>query len=191
MILDSYIIYQFSLLKCSYPLAKKTDDFIISVVSGYDVVPRMTVRGLGHLILSVSDFIKNSKHSKQSIICCSGRCGCGPQIDTDAIEERHETILQELKRPNTESDNDDDDDYEIDGDKHTEHLSPGKHGGKRNAHKKPMIGTHLLKVLSRLFAKEESEMRVSSDHEEDREPLLFTPGRILHLEVEETDEMKS
>ncbi len=161
----------------SYPLAKKTDDFTISVVSGYDVVPRMTIRGLGHLIMSVADLINNSYHSKQSILCCSGRCGWEPDIDEEAIEARQAVNLNELKLPNTETD-DNHDQY----DDHTALTSDTRERKRLKFGK-----SFLMEQLALSVAKKDTGTASSV---EAIRPMVFTPGQIIHLEVTQVDKMK-
>ena len=157
---------------------------MISVVSGYDVVPRMCVRGLGHLILSIDDLIKNCKHTKQSVLCCRGCCGWELDIDVDVIEARQEDTLRELKLPKTESDDKDDDDdkdgNEVDGGGHSEHSSLTRAG--HHSKNKPKIGMKILRLLAQMVA--------TRGAEEERPPMMFTPGRIIHLELEEEDTVK-
>ena len=163
----------------SYPLAKKTDDFIITVVSGYDIVPRATIRGLGHLVLSVADMIENSKHKKQSVLCCTGCFGWEPKIDTDVVEERLEAALQELKVPKTDSEDDTDSVEETD---QASLTTPTGQEGRG-------LGKQVLKQLTRLAFRDEVISLVEGK-EEERAPMTFNPGRILHLEVESVDHMK-
>ena len=78
----------------SYALAEVSKSFITTVVSGYDIVPRMTVRGLAHLALSVRDLIENSADTKQSILCC---VNCNkPEIDPDKVRQRQREAFQHL-----------------------------------------------------------------------------------------------
>ena len=161
-----------TVLLCSYPLAKKSDEFITSVVSGYDVVPRLTIRGIGHVVMSIADLIHNTSHSKQKILCCSGRCGWEPDIDVDVIEARQEANLNELKLPNVEPNKD------------------HKHSGddSNSTKKEVKFGMELLKKqLAVLMSKED---RIRASNEKSGVPMIFTPGKLIHMEVVEVDQIK-
>ena len=157
---------------CSYPLAKKSDEFIISVVSGYDVVPRLTVRGIGHIVMSIADLIHNSSHSKQKILCCTGRCGWEPDIDVDVIEARHEANLNELKLPNTEPNED------------HKHSSDDSNSAKKEV----KFGMELLKKQLAVLMSKEAKIRESNENS--GVPMIFTPGKIIHMQVVEVDQIK-
>ena len=61
-----------------------TEPFILSVVGGNDMVPRMTMRGLAHLKMSVTDLIVKCNNTKQQVLCCTGCCGWQPTIPREA-----------------------------------------------------------------------------------------------------------
>ena len=124
----------------------------------------------------VADLIENSYHSKQSVLCCSGRCGWEPDIDEEAIEARQAASLEDLKLPNTELDND------HNHDDHTA-LTGDTREGKTLKFGKNM----LMKQLALLVAKDSKGMASS---EEANAPMVFTPGKIIHLEVVQVDKMK-
>ena len=134
--------------------------------------------------MSVADFIENSHHSKQSILCCSGRCGWEPDIDVDVIEARQAATLNELKLPATEPDNDHD---------HSDRTALTNGTSVTEKIKKLKFGTRLLmKQLALLVAKRETATAVmnESSSEEADEPMMFTPGQIIHLEVTQVDKIK-
>ena len=136
----------------------------------------MTIRGLGHLIMSVADLIDNSCHSKQSVLCCIGRCGWEPDIDEEAIEARQAANLEELKLPNTELDDD------------HNHDDSRALTGEGRERKRLIFGRNLVMKQLALLMKKEGEGRLSS--EEANTPMMFTPGKIIHLEVAQVDKMK-
>ena len=150
-------------------------------MSGYDVVPRATVRGLGHLVLSVADMIENSKHTKQSVLCCMGRCGWEPDINTDAVEVRLEAAFQELKLPLTESEED------VDGTDQS--ALTNDVSGKRETRPQPELVKRVLNQLTKLALNNEV-VSIAEGKEGERGPMTFTPGRILHLEVVTVNAMK-
>lgn len=160
----------------SYSLAKKTDEFVLSVVSGFDVVPRMTVRGLGHLIVSVADMIENSQHTKHGILCCTGCFHWEPEISIEETEARLAATLDQLKLPLTESSDEDDDktDQAV--------LTTRPQNNK-------MVKKPVLREMAFLMTKNEVATIVEGS-ESERDPMLFTPGRIIHMEVVEFDAMK-
>ena len=133
----------------------------------------MTIRGLGHLVLSVVDMIENSKHKKQSVLCCTNRCGWVPKIDTEVVEERLAATFEELKVPKTDSEDDTDSVDETDQSALTTPTGQEGHG----------LGKQVLKQLTRLAFRDEVISLVEGK-EEERAPMIFNPGRILHLEVE-------
>ena len=131
------------------------------MVGGYDVVPRMTLRGLGHLVCSVEDLIKHSKHTKLNVLCCKKPCGWQPDVaEVDRAEERQADAIKNLHIPRVESD-----------------------GSKKQGR----FGTHLKHRLAKLVSKRGNNSRVQSD-DGDREPMMFIPGRILHMEFETSDD---
>ena len=136
----------------------------------------MTIRGLGHLIMSVADLIDNSCHSKQSVLCCIGRCGWEPDIDEEAIEARQAANLEELKLPNIELDDD------------HNHDDSRALTGEGRERKRLKFGRNLVMKQLALLMKKEGEGTLSS--EEANAPMMFTPGKIIHLEVAQVDKMK-
>ena len=136
----------------------------------------MTIRGLGHLIMSVADLIDNSYHSKHSVLCCSGRCGWEPDIDEEAIEARQTANLEDLKLPNTELDDDHN---------HNDHTVLT--GDTREGNRLKFGKNLLMKQLALLVAK---DSKSTASSEEDNAPMVFTPGKIIHLEVAQVDKMK-
>lgn len=119
----------FSAALYSYDLAERSQSFITTVVNGYEVVPRMTIRGLGHLLMSVEDLIDNSEDTKQNVLCCRET-----KIDPDTVEERQEATLLKLdvKQPGT--------------------VEPNTGG-----HKKNVFGKRLLEQLARLIAAKDNQ----------------------------------
>ena len=165
---------------CSYALAEKSQSFITTVVSGYDIVPRMTIRGLGHLVLSVKDLIDNSEDTKQNVLCC---IDCkNPEVDADKVQQRQEdTLLQlDMKCPGTVE--------EADGpnDSTTGFLT------KMKTKRKFKLGRHLFDHLAKLVVMEKTPKKesLSSREESDRHAMMFTPGRIMHLEVHKVNMLK-
>ena len=162
---------------CSYILAEESQGFITTVVSGYDIVPRMTIRGLGHFALSVRDLINNSDDTKQNVLCC---IDCkDPEVDAATVLERQERDLFKLgvKRPGT---------IEGDGEGARLIVTNGEEF---------QLGRHLVDELAKLGVTEENRLqRLSSDSSEEnkreRHAMMFTPGQIMHLEVEKVDMLK-
>lgn len=150
------------------------------MVSGYDIVPRMTIRGLGHLALSVKDLISHSERTKQNILCC---IDCkSPEVDTDKILQRQmDNLFEDIKRPGT---------VQGDGenDSHTELLVKTKSNGKFK------LGRHLVDHLTKLGVAEKKgprdRMLSDGENQHERHAMMFTPGRIIHLEVEKVDMLK-
>lgn len=68
----------------SYRLAKKTESFIVSVIGGHDMVPRMTMRGLAYLKMTILDLIGTCHHSKPRVLCCTGCFGWTPPTPKDS-----------------------------------------------------------------------------------------------------------
>lgn len=163
----------------SYTLAEKSQSFITTVINGYDIVPRMTIRGLGLLALSVKDLINNSDDTKQNVLCC---IDCkDPEVDEDKILQRQEnTLLKfDVKCPGT---------VQEDGENHSL-LSMTK--------TKPefKLGRHLMDHLAKLVVmdlekKGSRRLNSVSSGENKRHAMMFTPGRIMHLEVEKVDMLK-
>lgn len=125
--------------------------------------------------MSVKDLIDNSGETKQSVLCC---VDCKePEIDPDTVQQRQREALLHLdvKGPGT---------VETDGRE--------GYGAIIEMKKKEMFkfGRHLLEHLSKLMIMESSsKSEVDSSVEED-EAMMFTPGKIIHLEVEQTDNLK-
>ena len=152
------------------------------MISGYDIVPRMTIRGLGHLALSVRDLISNSDHKKQKVLCCID-CHT-PEVDAAAILERQERDLFKLdvKRPGT---------IRVHGDGEEAKLlakTKTKEGFK--------LGRQLVDHLAKLGVAEEGgppespSSNLNEENEHESHAMMFTPGRIMHLEVEKVDMLK-
>ena len=151
------------------------------MVNGYDLVPRMTTRGLGYLALSVKDLIDNSEDTKQNILCC---VNCKkPDIDVDKIQQRQEDTLLKLdvKHPGTVED-----DGQCRYDSTTQLLI------KTKAKKSFKLGRHLLHNLAKLVGMERTRKKESrrSSNEKDRHAMMFIPGRVMHLEVNKVDMLK-
>ena len=166
----------------SYALAEKSRSFITTVICGYDIVPRMTVRGLGHLLFSVKDLIDHSDDTVQSVLCCI-ECR-KPKINPDEIEERQTSAILNLKikRPGTCTGESENDSKIVTTD------------GENSKHTKVQFGRHLLQQLAKLVTTEagnSARREESKSSEEDEEQaMMFTPGCIIHLEVEKVDTLK-
>ncbi len=132
----------------------------------------MTIRGLGHLALSVRDLIRNSDYKKQNVLCCID-CKT-PEVDAATILKRQEDDLfkLEVKRPGTVRIQGDDDEAEL--------LQATKAEFK--------LGRHLVDHLAKLGVADESLSNKENKHE--RHAMMFAPGRIMHLEVEKVDILK-
>lgn len=204
---DDAKVFAFSIiivLFFSYQLAKKTEPFIVSVVGGNDMVPRMTMRGLAYLKMSVSDLIEKCGHTKQRVLCCTGCCGWRPTTP-------HEPDLLKLIPKETALSSLHSLDLAIDetkprpGLKSIENQLPftsvkSQRGRKAASTKKDLpfqVKTKLLKrekhKTMKKFTREflerlvdlEAELKgekVIIEEEEEERPMMFIPGRILHLE---------
>ena len=169
-------------LHYSYILAERSQSFITTVVNGYDMVPRMTIRGLGHLALSVKDLVSHSEDTKQNVLCC---IDCkSPEVDADLILQRQKETLFEfdVKCPGT---------VQEDGEANSQTELLGRTKTKREF----KLGRHLVDHLAKLVTAEtKGPQRLSSDHgsseDNERHAIMFTPGRIMHLEVEKVDMLK-
>ena len=166
----------------SYILAERSQSFITTVVSGYDIVPRMTIRGLGHLALSVRDLISHSEDTKQNVLCC---IDCkSPEVDADTILQRQEDTLFkfDIKRPGT---------VQGDGESNSQTELLVK---KKSSKQEFKLGRHLVDHLAKLVLAETKGVRRlncdDSSKENERHAIMFTPGRIMHLEVEKVDVLK-
>ena len=159
-------------------MAEESQSFITTVVSGYDIVPRMTIRGLAHLAMSVRDLIDNSGNTKQSILCC---VNCKkPEIDPDKVQQRQREALLHL-------------DVKCPGIVETDRQERREGYGaliETKIKEKFKFGRHLLEHLSKLVIMEKSEKREVGSPAEEEEAIMFTPGRIIHLEVEHVDNLK-
>lgn len=153
------------------------------MVSGYDMVPRMTIRGLGHLALSVKDLISHCEDTKQNVLCC---IDCkSPEVDADIILQRQKETLFEfdVKRPGT---------VQEDGESNSQLTELLRTTKTKQEFK---LGRHLVNHLAKLvMAETKGSQRLSSDHgsckDNERHAMMFTPGRIMHLEVEKVDMLK-
>lgn len=56
----------------------------MSVIGGHDMVPRMTMRGLTYLKMTILDLIGKCHHSKPRVLCCTGCCGWAPSTPTES-----------------------------------------------------------------------------------------------------------
>ena len=160
---------------CSFALAEKTQSFITAVISGYDIIPRMTIRGLGHLLVSVKDLIEHSDNTKQFVLCCS--VFKEPKIDLDSIQERQaEAMLHlDVKRPG----------IVLNGERQTSSVIEIKESERKKGRFR--FGKHLLEQLAKLVLSERSSKKDSESAENldsIEQALEFTPGKIIHLEVE-------
>lgn len=143
----------------------------------------MTIRGLGHLALSVRDLIRNSDHKKHNVLCCID-CKT-PDVDAAAILERHERDLFKLdmKCPGTVHVHGDGDEAELLA------KTKNKEGFK--------LGRQLVDHLAKLGVAEERgspnerpSSNLNKENEHESHAMMFTPGRIMHLEVEKVDMLK-
>lgn len=125
----------------------------------------MTVRGLGHFVHSVEDLVKNSKTSKVNVLCCNRCCGWEPEHDeVSEVEQRQADSLQDLKVPRIEDDS----------------------GGKGKGKRKTRFGVKLKERMAELINRKKGS-RIESDGS-DADPMMFIPGRVIHLESESDDE---
>ena len=141
----------------------------------------MTIRGLAHLAVSVRDLIDNSRDTKQSVLCC---VDCRkPDIDPEEIEQRQmDTLLHlDVKGPGTVE--------TVDGGSKRDSYGTVDVESTGKKKKKFKFGKHLLEHLSKLFVMEEGGRR-EADGPVEEEAMMFTPGRIIHLEVEQVDNLK-
>ena len=140
----------------------------------------MTIRGLGHLLLSVRDLLDNTEDTKQSVLCC---VDCQQlSIDQDTIYQRQmDTLLNlDVKRPGTV-----DNERGRSNDVATETVDGDKKKGKFK------FGRHLLDRLAKLVVMEREKRRErDSSEQREEDTMMFAPGRIIHLEVEKVDRLK-
>ena len=61
-----------------------TEPFIVSVIGGHDMVPRMTMRGLAYLKMTILDLIGKCQHTKPRVLCCTGCFGWTPPTPKDS-----------------------------------------------------------------------------------------------------------
>ena len=152
------------------------------MVDGYDIVPRLTTRGLGHLLLSVKDLIDHSKDTKHRVLCCTD-C-TKPDVNPDTIQQRQiDTLLNlDVKRPGTVEDTDG-------GQNDTKRVTDSN----KRKNKLKLRGQDFLFHLSKMFVSERNANNDSKAHkgdEDEEQAMMFIPGRIMHLEVEAVDNLK-
>ena len=188
---------------CSYQLAKKTKSFITSVVGGNDMVPRMTMRGLAYLKMSVTDLIEKCHHTKQQVLCCTGCCGWKPNTprepdllklapkDADLASLQSLDLAIDETRPRPAL-------------KRLENSLPFTSVGVRGAPSAAASTALPFTLKAKLMKKDDRKVmknftkqflkrleglkeelkraRVEFDSDEYEQPMMFIPGRILHLE---------
>lgn len=184
----------------SYQLAKKTEPFILSVIVGNDMVPRMTMRGLTYLKMSIADLIGKCRHTKHQVLCCTGCCGWNPQTPREpdllklAPKEADLSSLHNL-------------DLAVDETKPRPALNKLKNSlpftttttagvppslpftlkaklMKKDEHK--IMKNFTKQFLKRLDALREElkgeRLIIDPDLDMCEQPMMFIPGQILHLE---------
>ena len=64
------------------------------------MVPRMTMRGLAYLKMTILDLIGKCQHTKPRVLCCTGCCGWTPPTPTESdllnLVPKHSVPLQSL-----------------------------------------------------------------------------------------------
>ena len=184
------------LLLFSYQLAKKTEPFILSIIVGNDMVPRMTMRGLAYLKMSIADLIGKCRYTKHQVLCCTGCCGWKPHTPREpdllklAPEEANLSSLHSL-------------DLAIDETKPRPALKKiqnslpftttpttslpftlkAKFMKKEKRAVKKNFTKQFLKRLDGLREELKGErLIIESDLDMCEQPMMFIPGRILHIE---------
>ena len=157
------------------------------------MVPRMTMRGLAYLKMSINDLIDKCPHTKQRILCCTGCFGWKPHTP-------HEPDLLKLVPMETDHASLHSLDLAVD----EARPRPGLNSLKgqlpftsgmslpTNLKAKLMkkedrrtIKRFTKQFLKRLVELEEELKGVGVELEEQEQPMMFIPGRILHLEEEQ------
>lgn len=157
----------------SYDLAKECNDFVISVVLGFEVVPRMTMRSLAYLKLMLKRLLETVELKKQELCCCVFCKGWTPDLPLDegfckllenidpndpqgSVVKAQPEMYSELKSYLP---------FTVKG--RTKNYSQ-----RRQCHKK---------FLQRL-----DDLEGGAKVAKERQPMMFIPGKILH--IEETDD---
>lgn len=142
------------------------------------MVPRMTMRGLTYLKMSITNLIEKCHHTKQRVLCCTGCCGWRPHTP-------HESDL--LKLVPTEA---------VLTSLHSLDLAIDEkmpsHGLKRLEANLPFTVKSKLKKGEHEAEKRSTEQflqrvddfqaRLKGKGIRRGQPMMFVPGQILHLE---------
>ena len=182
----------------SYQLAKKTEPFIISVVGGNDLVPRMTMRSLAYLKMTITDLIVKCKYTKQQVLCCTGCCGWRPftppesdllkliptEADIASLDSLDLDFDKTKPRPGLESIRDGLPFTSVRPSRESVHVDlPFNLKGKIMNKERHKTKKHFTKdFLERLHDLESTLRGEEAEPGTEHQPMMFIPGRILHLE---------